>query len=679
MSADVQEGLRMIFKRALIALAFFSSIVAPTSWGGPPTPPAVRDIEPPLGDTPLLRPRAVGRAAAEAHVKLFAAVKAPHNGRWLQLVWTRKEERDAREFWLSVVDLETGRVRQLPEPLAGNVPYGSAWSGGKFYFGSGQPGGLFAFDPRDETVAALGAPFENKDGAVYRMDVSPDGVIALGGSVAEVSTFDPRTGSFTRFGRLSERHNFVYELGSDNGYVYAALRGRSPWELVAVDKRTRKARVILTAPLDGYINARGSWASVFEKFPGGEAKSYRLAEGKAVPATPPAPGPAAEAPPEVSVDDSPFLAGGKEVLLHYQRQSDRKAWKAVALPATPVRWDLLVVAARADGRLVALGSSYKAALLVDPRSGRTVQAPMPELSGRCLLSDGAVVYASGYPGTTLLAWDTSRPVTPRGGPGVKAVGPDDPTANPRRVALWGQSSESGGHIGAQMAKGADGRVYIATVRHRYSRGFDLVWYDPSGKTRGEVPDGGLLDHLAFQWLAATADGKHLLAATAVQPNENIKRAVPAEAKLLVFDTATQKYTAHAPVPGAKALAGLAAVAPDVVVGLALDLGNRTTTVFRYRLADRRLEKAVRYRGLIQGLRDPRGVIAGFTVATDGSIWTGMEIGAEASVLLRIDPKDLTVRSVGRLKEGIPDLAFQAGRLFLSNGPQLREVPAIAEK
>ena len=640
---------------------------------------------------PLLETQPVGIPSVQSWVTLAARFKVPATGQWVQMLIT-KANRDARKFVVSTLNLETGAIKVHPE-VAGYGQSKTAWSGGKFYFTTWLPSGFHVYDPATDAITELPPPFENKDAGAFRMSVSPDGVLTMGaGGVTEVSMYDPKTGTLTKLGAVgSPGHSWVYELGSDDGWIYAALRGKSPWELVVINKKTKEAKIALTVPPEGYINISNNGGRVYENFATKEGmRDVIFRDGQVLPpGEAPAPanvGQAAapqkpETPPEVMVDESPLFEGKKTVAIHYQDPADRAVWKTAEIEAPLASEGMLAMTVTDDGRIAAVGGPYNPIVLFDPATDKGIQAPFAHVSARWLLADGPIIYGTGYPSTTLVKWDTTKPATsPIALPGKPAIPNTDARANPRIVALWSMTPTSGGHMGVRMFKGADGCIYICAARHRHNLGYDVVWYDPATDEKGEIEDNGRNDHLAVTWAALMDGGSKMIVATSIEKNRQLTSAVPESAKLIVVDLVGRKYLGeYVPFKGVHELTGIVEIAPSKVVGLALAPDTKSTYVYRYDLAESKVEQVARYSGLLfgqHGTTAQPGKGFDFILGPDGRIWTGMSVAAERGAALRINPADLTVATDGQIAQGVWRYAFLGEQVYINYGSRIQRVPAL---
>ena len=621
----------------------------------------------------------VGITGGRAWIRALDTFQVPGTQDWSHLFYYKKQGKNEKVSWYVTLDLQSGKLTHHPA-LPGLEVLPRLWLDGKYYLGINLPGRLLVYDPAKDAIEDKGPAFESSP-SIFCMAPAADGTIALGGiSPSEVSLFDTKTGAFTRYGKIGANHGYCYSIYQDEGFIYAAARGKDPWHVVIIDKKTGAKTLALTSPPDTFVEVSGGQLRIM----GDNAPPPQsLKDGKIVPLVKP-PSPAqrpaqSPPPPEVLYDDSPLFDGAKEMTIHYQAPADRRDWRTVGIEVPLAGETLNAVCAMGDGKIAAIGNAYNPAVVFDPATGEGRQAAMPSLSSRCLLAVGHVLYATGYPGTVLMRWDTAVPTTPLTPlPNRPAVKEDDPKANPRLVARYPMTPTSGGHIGVQMFRGADGILYIIARRHRHNRGFDVVWYDPATDTKGEIDDGGVLNHLQIGWAAAVDEGRKLALATYVEPNDQLPAGpVPESARLIVLDLASRKYIAeHVPFPGLRTLTGIAEVAPGKLVGLAPDKEGKTTFVYRFNLTTGKVEQTVRYDGLLLGIPSHTGVPGSghdFVTAPDGRVWTGAGYAAEISAVVRIDPATLAVTCPGSVSGNAFRYLFLGGRVYLTGASHIRRL------
>jgi streptogramin lyase len=113
----------------------------------------------------------------------------------------------AENFFLLQIDPETGEFRQMtpavPESNYTTAAYMSR--SGKFYIGAAHSGQLFCFDPEREELLDLGTI--NPEMAIFpiRIDEDSKGTLWISSyGTADLTSFDPESGEFARYGRMDE-------------------------------------------------------------------------------------------------------------------------------------------------------------------------------------------------------------------------------------------------------------------------------------------------------------------------------------------------------------------------------------------------------------------------------------------------------------------------------------------
>lgn len=646
---------------------------------------------------PILDLEPVGRPSVTAWIRELPPGRADDSAPWKQLVSFKNHPRTHRECRFAVVDFATGAVRVLPVKVPAMQAWSSLWVGGKQYIGTNMPARLLIFDPATESLTDLGDCFRDGSLTAYSLAVGPDGAIAIGGGTgSDVTLYDPATGRFEQLGQAAREPGggtYAYTVSVSDKAIYAAVRSSDPWELVRIDRATRARSVLATAPPDLHMAVNGAVAEIaggdgpkrwFDLVDDRAVERPRSdADGRQVPVAPedrpapwPVPGPGfTGAPPRVVIDDSPVLAGRKEVTVHVE-SSPAGDWREVALPLEPdAECPGVIPLAMEDGRIAAAVGKYFPQMVVDPRTGDTQLVPM-HVSCYGHLPVGDRIFFTGYPSTPLFAFDTSRPQTsPLELPGRPAVPQDSPEANPRLVTFVGGQT-GGAHVGMMLTRAADGFVYMIARRHRYYYGFDLVRFDPQPDASGRYPlevcdDGGAFDHLQIASMQAADGGRKLVIATEVQYNKQLPGTAPASAAVLVFDVVARRVVGrHAPLPGAAKIDVAAMPEPDVIVGCASGFKDpASATLFRYRPGAATPERVRHVNHALGNDLAP---------ARDGRLWGTVEWGNHG-VIVTVDPGDLAVAAVARSADRRQlSLAFLDGTTYVGGYPTVmraRNVPA----
>ncbi|GAB5559579.1 MAG: hypothetical protein SynsKO_12260 [Synoicihabitans sp.] len=141
------------------------------------------------------------------------------------------------------INLETGECRQFGAnwDKANYVPSSyRSLSSGILYLGSGYSGHLHRYDPAqpERGLEDLGAI--DPDLAIYPtgMDEAPDGTIWVGAYPgAALTKFDPKTDTFTRYGRLDPDDKYLYPLCGSDGTIAAQVKAIT-YRVVVFDRET---------------------------------------------------------------------------------------------------------------------------------------------------------------------------------------------------------------------------------------------------------------------------------------------------------------------------------------------------------------------------------------------------------------------------------------------------------
>ena len=111
---------------------------------------------------------------------------------------------------------------------------------GRLYIGSAYAGHLLCFDPGLNALLDLGAI--NPKAATFpcRMDEDENGRIWIGSYPgADLTVYDPKTGEFTRYGRMSDVDLYNYPLVAPDGKIACLIRQTRP-HVVVFDPDTRE-------------------------------------------------------------------------------------------------------------------------------------------------------------------------------------------------------------------------------------------------------------------------------------------------------------------------------------------------------------------------------------------------------------------------------------------------------
>jgi len=639
----------------------------------------------------------LGRPLGSPVVALLPLMRVGDTDRYVQPLWYRAK---GRNIHLCSLDLQKGAAR-LHKVIPAYQVWRTAVVGGKLYLGFNVPAWLVVYDPATGAYTNLGKAFK-KAITVFRLVPGPGGLLCAGANGStEVSIYDPEWGRWTRYDALSEGHQFVYYASHDADWIYGACRGRGPWRLVALNKKTRGKRILLEAPVSAHMTIAGDVATTIIA---GKRTYYRLEQGKAVqlPGPPrprrtetPQPAPPK---PDVMYDAATVYADGR-LTLYYRLPADRPAkedpkatpeangWRTARLDVGLETKNVTRLLRYDDHTIVGTSGAYGPMFRYDIQEDRmSLLGPAPG-NAYSIARSGGRVYVSGYPNTWFAAVDPFAPFTPtRDLPGRPAVAKTAPNANPRLIVYFGSRRGLQAHTGVRLHTAPDGRVYVIGMRHRYFKGFALGVYDPATGEAQRVEDGGRLNHLQVAWSTPVDGGKRLAITTWVQPNDHYKDSpVPTAAKIFLFDMTTGKFVReYTPFPDEKALLTAVQLRDGRLLGLVTEERypkQSRTLIYTFDLATGKVLKTRAYGTVITGVTGKLAVPrrpATFLLGPDGYVWTLYRLGSVKGypqLLVRIHPETLDVLPVGRV--GAAGQCIFVGRdLYLAGDSRLRRVKDV---
>lgn len=641
---------------------------------------------------PNLETETIGVPNGRAILRIPPAGRANDQSPWRQLIQFKKDKRTAAKIYFASVDFDKGTLKELPVTIAAIQYWSHAWLDGKLYLGM-NGNDLAVYDPSTDTLTDLGECFAgSKPGMVYQIATSPDGVLALGGGTGtNVSTYDPKNRKFTDYGKVGGEGTsagYVYNLSIDEGFIYCAVRGTGPWELLAINRATKARAVLATCSASGFMDARCNFSEVTSATK--EKTYYILENGKAEVIQPEQrkerikdwrrPGFTGK-PPEILVDDSPTYRGESSVIVHIQSPDSPETWRQAKLAVGLSSEGLLEIAALPDGRIAGVCRGYTPMVIADPRGDRHELVPLSDLSAYTVAAAGDRVFVGGYPGAKLAVYDTRKPQTSTiSVPGKPGIPFDSKEANPHTVFSF-MGTAGGAHVLFCMTPATDGRIYMIARRHRYFYGFSLVWCDAKTLETGVINDEGAFDHLQIGWMSPMDGGSKLLIATRVQYNKQIPGTAAEEGALFVFDVKTRKIVAkHTPLPKVASLLGVVQTGPEEVVGVG-QLESGSSVLYRFNLRTGKTELTRTYRAMICGRAwSDMAVPArsnGFVLGPDGKVWAGVTNEDQDSLVFRIDPRDLACHPIGKLwRNEWSRILIDGGSFYTSGGASVQRVKGV---
>jgi hypothetical protein len=340
--------------------------------------------------------------------------------------------------WIGIYDFGTSEQSHQDIPVGVNIHLMGSVLGpdGNFYWAlQNRPGvDLYVYDP-DENKLRLKFELDRQYyGQTNKMTVGIDGKIYgtvghRGAGKAGIFEIDTATGRVTDYGPVGvsmKGSPYSLGIGADDRCVYVAY-GKTPWRLMAYDRKTGQSRILLIAEGAGshlgirqYANgcvARGKGL----RGTNGGLVEYWLHQGKALAKedveSPPWGLPInrqtnvlrslvpfvdiSQADPTVSKDNTGIVS------YRFADQPPKEIrFKAPLFPAM-----IKDVVSLGDGRILGIGRDRSGYFIYDPKSDST------NLLGRIRLEHHATavfenrVYMTGYPGAPLWQLDPAKPWT----------------------------------------------------------------------------------------------------------------------------------------------------------------------------------------------------------------------------------------------------------------------------
>jgi len=141
----------------------------------------------------------------------------------------------AENFFVLQIEPQSGRFRQFSvEPAESNYTTAVLMSrSGRLYIGAAHSGRLFCFDPAADELLDLGEI--NPGAAIFpcRIDEDAQGRLWIGSyGTADLTSYDPATGVFERYGRMDETDMYCYPLVNTDGTVASLIMMTRPHVVV---------------------------------------------------------------------------------------------------------------------------------------------------------------------------------------------------------------------------------------------------------------------------------------------------------------------------------------------------------------------------------------------------------------------------------------------------------------
>ncbi len=418
----------------------------------------------------------------------------------------------AENFFLLVIDPETGAFRQLTVQVPESNYTTSAFMSrtGRLYIGAAHSGQLFCFDPEKDDLVDLGTI--NPGGAAIfpcRIDEDTQGKIWIGSyGTADLTSYDPATGAFTRYGRMDEVDMYCHPLVNTDDTVACLIMQTRP-HVVVLDPKTGEKGTV------GPVITRGEGTLGMHR--GGDGRLYitssagdfRIEGMTAVPVEKATPAAAQEA--RLS-DGSAFRFADAEQHVHRALEVTRPdgTVRTFELNYHAAGTDIFYLHAGPDQCLYGSSILPERLFRYNPNDRELIDL------GVCSRSTGEAysmanlngkMYISSYPGARVSVYDPSQ--------GYRFG--EDPGGNPRDLGRIDDIS----YRPRSTLAGPMGRVWLASVPDYGLWGGPLAYYDPqTGEKKSysrTFGDGSCYTLAHLQDQALIAVGTSIAGGSGTQP------------------------------------------------------------------------------------------------------------------------------------------------------------------
>lgn len=530
----------------------------------------------------------------------------------------------ADNLFLVEVNPETGACRQfIAQGKDANYPTATLMSrAGVLYIGGSYAGRLYRFDPRKDILEDCGVINPEKAVFTCAIDEDKSGRIWIGSyGTADLTSFDPQTGEFTRYGRMDEIDMYNYPMVNADGMICNRIAQTRP-KCVVLDPKTGKKQVVGPVATKGQDTFElrkdeKGWVHIVSSLGNFRIQGFTAVPEKDVPERP-------SRPPFRDIKEVRFVGGEVEPYKKMEVTTVDGRSRVLDLDYRMAGTEIFYVHRGPDDLIY--GSSILPLHLFrhNPATGELVDLGRASSANGEAYSmanlDGKICISS-YPGATLSVYDPSLPYhfdeTPQSNP--KDLGRmDDISYRPRSTIA-----------------GPLGRVWVASIPDYGLWGGPLSWYDPAtGEKKAYqriVGDGSCFTLAHLDKLNLIAVGTSIQGGSGTLPKVD-------QAVLFLWDYQAEKKawegTMDRPVETFNALLAL----PNGKL-LGTVIGGEKPELFLFDPTARNFEKSV-------GLPSGRPLDLGLELGPDGKVY-----GFTTDCLYRLDPETLAVTEVLREADG----------------------------
>ncbi|MBI4023565.1 MAG: hypothetical protein HY360_01200 [Verrucomicrobia bacterium] len=527
------------------------------------------------------------------------------------------------------------------------------------------------YDPADETIKKVGevADPEMGDKFVFRLEFGPDGMIYGATQAKDLPTvvqIDPDTLKYKVLGQVGKNrvsYSYGYYLAADPPWVYVAV-GQTPWELAALNIKTRESKVLKVCAGAGWISLdlkeEGIIAKLISYKDTPEAKQdiFWCADGVIHPFEPnydpaklpfkprsvkPIHSPVVK-PPELDLSQlNPDADGAGHV---FWRPADSKdAWKDVPFKVkyiTPVAIESLI--ALPNGTLLGNAKQYHGFFSYNPADKKTsfYGAHGPSQGPRTIMN--GLVYIAGYPSSVLYRYDPSKPWTSNR---LLEESQDAPAElNPLKLGNFRPHTDT--HYACFLEPSKNGRLYFGGRRERTGTGGGVGFYDPVKKSFGGHHEG--LNFLKPRGMVLMDEQERIIYSGVVQEDPGGTGKMPTEAQLVCYDMELKEAERITIRPKLQNTGALYKVSPTQIIGLVSEKG-----IYRYDLAQK---KCLNWSSLPFEMTGAKA-----QKQNDRSIWAILG----AKTLVRVDPSTCRVDIAGEFDGPVTCMTWVGDDLYAATG------------
>lgn len=554
---------------------------------------------------------------------------------------------------------------------------------GKVYVASSYPAFLTEYDSvtgQAKVIRRLA------DTVALQIAVGDDLALYLGENIrGYVERYDPRldpTGagvaaSWKNFGIIADPgpryYRYVYSLGSDGKYIYAAVRDQNHaplWRFVVKNIESGEEKIFGTEVNASFMSAASSRRGYgLGCYTVSATTSCFKFEGFA----PPVPVSKARLPgdpirlplPEMNPEgyalalsrNTPDSTNGGRGTFRYKRPNDT-AYTSIQTPVLRIFPDILSgIFDCGFGKLVGITAAYGPAFSFNPTNGKATILGRPEFSfyGALFSEFHNRLYLHGYPS----AWQEYKPHNAWTLLNEQSY---EPNINPHFLSRPDDALLMAAKYYYFSAEDANHHIWVAGHHQRDSKGSSVMWFDPmsQGSNKPDIEwrvpliteDHGVLrtpfQTLEIQGLTSALGGRKMLMSA---------RSGQDQGKIFVIDVSTKTVEREISIPSFKNEGMMTETAPGIIVGYFNGFLHKINIA-----TGKILKSTTTPLRLFAGLPFYQ---ARFTFGPDGYLW----LYSDGRTISRVHPDTLESQKIIEDYAPAGTLTFANNDLLISGGRQ----------